>query len=100
MRKVKVLPGQNILDVVLQEKGSLQGLNEILQANGFTPGQIVAPGTEITIIGEPTDKAAYRYITRNNIKPATSIDEFESKDVQPTLGGIGYMVIEQDFIVR
>jgi hypothetical protein len=100
MRKVKVLPGQTLLDVVLQEKGSLQGLNDILKANNLNAGDEVVPGTEITITGEPSDREAYRYITRNNIKPATSIDEFESKDVQPTLGGIGYWIIEQDFIVK
>lgn len=100
MRKVKVLPGQTLFDIVLQEKGSLQGLNDILKANALTAGAKLAAGTEVIITGEPSDREAFRYIRKNNIKPATSIDEFESQDVQPTLGGIGYWIIEQDFIVQ
>lgn len=100
MRQVTVLQGQTLMDVVLQEKGSLQGLKDVLKANNLNAGDEVMPGDEITIVGEPSDREAYRYITRNNIKPATSIDEFESIDVEPTLGGIGYWIIEQDFIVK
>jgi hypothetical protein len=100
MKTVTVLPGQTLFDIVLQEKGSLQGLNEVLKENGLFPGEEVASGTEITITGEPSDREAYKYITKNNIKPATRLDEFESQDVEPTLGGIGYWIIEQDFIVK
>lgn len=100
MRNVVVLPGQNLFDIVLQEKGSLHGLDDVLKANGLRAGSEIKAGDIISITGEPADREAYRYIKKNNIIPATNLDKHVSDDVVPSLGGIGYWLIEQDFTIQ
>jgi hypothetical protein len=48
-QSVKVSPGQNIIDVALQETGSVEGLISILKLNGYPPNISLIAGTELKV---------------------------------------------------
>lgn len=95
MRTVIVEGGQTILDVSVQEYGTLESLFQMHQDNGLTefpavlsPGQMIAINSDY----ESPDPIATKLLQAN--KPATGgVVSY----VRP--GGIGYMQIGTDFKV-
>ena len=100
MKKVEALPGQTLLDIVIQELGSLEGMFDVLRANNLKPGDDISAGDKIIIDSEPVDRQRYKYIVRNNIKPATALGIVDEQTPDPGLGGIGYWIIETDFVIQ
>ncbi len=99
MKKVTVLPGQTLFDIVIQEKGSLEGLFDVMASNNLNASDELEAGDTVIIEGDPADRQTLKYITKKKIKPATRISSASSSSVSTTLGGIGYWIIEDDFVV-
>jgi hypothetical protein len=95
MKTVIVETNQNILDICLQEYGSLDNLVDLHEANGLSeiPADIV-PGDTINIPDLPKNDAIVTVL--QNQKPATH-NEKVFKEI--TKEGIGYWQIGVDFIV-
>lgn len=89
---------QNILDVTVQETGTMENAFEVAAANDKSVSDDINPGTIII----PDNLAAknsnvVNKLSDKRIKPATAVTT-EEQNLAP-YGGIGYMKIEYDFIV-
>lgn len=87
---------QTLLDIALQEYGSIEGVFDLMDANGYNVlSTDPSPYESIVLEGEVLDSAIYNYYKSNAIIPATG---FTDEDKNPD--GIDFMTIEDDFIVR
>lgn len=76
MNKVRVLQRQSLLDIALQETGTIEAAFDIAVANGISITDYV-PGTILTIPDTaPVNEQILAYYKTNFISPATS-EEFK-----------------------
>ncbi len=90
--KVILEPGQNILDILLREQGTIEGLFEFSEQNEISITEECPPGTRLEI--EPKNNAVTGYYNLKRINPATN-----KTNITEVLGGINYMGLELDFMV-
>lgn len=78
MSKVVVLANQSLLDITLQEFGSLEGLMSFAILNNISIIDHLVPGLELNIDDSLIENSEnVRYYNDNEIKPATAIvDDF------------------------
>lgn len=95
MLTVKVKAHQCLLDLSMQEKGSINTLfdfaavNNISITDNLIAGQsMLIPDTEIT------EKNTYQYLRDNNIIPANAYTQEDEASIK---GGISYMGVQIDF---
>lgn len=91
MLKATSQQGQTYFDIALQVYGSIEGVF------GLTGGSISdqpEPGTALTASGAVINKYVVNEYLNNNIIPATGADSTITNE------GIGYWIIENDFIVQ
>jgi hypothetical protein len=93
MDTVAVSPGQNIFDIAVQEYGSIEGIKNMRELNGFSFTPDVTPGDKIIVSGDPVNKNVTQHL-KLYPKIATGNDYSEN-----ILEGIGYWAIEGDFVV-
>ena len=88
----KVLKGQSLLDIAIQETGSIENIFEIAYHNGLSITDELAVGYEVDIPAD-IDKSmkTVNYFSNLELKPAS--------EPEPKKGGIGYMAVRIDFIV-
>ena len=76
MRTVTAGTNQTLFDIALQEMGSIEGVFELLAANpSLALDANIAPLTELNIPGAIINRQVTDYYSKNNIKPATGIEE-------------------------
>jgi hypothetical protein len=92
MNKVKVLAGQSLFDIALQVYGSIEG---VFGLTAGTVDELPDPGTELHPEGMVLNKYVVDEYQNSGIKPATGM-EIEGSTLNE---GIGYWVIEDDFVV-
>ncbi len=90
--KIIIEPGQNILDLLLREQGSIEGLFEFATQNEITITEECPPGTKLKV--EAQNNAATNYYKLKRVNPATN-----KTNTTEILGGINYMGLELDFII-
>ncbi|RFM32266.1 hypothetical protein [Chitinophaga silvisoli] len=95
MKTVNVKPHQCLLDISMQEKGSIAALFDFAVANGrsitdeFIAGEsLLIPDTEII------DMRTWQELQEDGIIPANG---YTADDAAYVMGGIGYMGIQLDF---
>lgn len=71
MGTIKVLPGQDLLDMAINTTGSVEGLFALAELNGLMPDELVFPGDNLQ---KPIASNAnmLKYLQDNNIVVATS----------------------------
>lgn len=90
---------QSLLDIAIQECGSFEAAYELAGRNGLAVTDDLEPGTELEFIQEDvTKKQVVAHLAARRIKPATAASELDTS-IAP-YGGIGFMGIEIDFIVK
>ncbi|CDF80562.1 conserved hypothetical protein [Formosa agariphila KMM 3901] len=96
-----------MLDIAIQEYGSINEMLDLAVANGLSISSVISTGTVLQIPGlEASEPSIQNYYKHKQLKPATSTnlettDTEGGGDTDPTeFEGIGYMAIENDFIVR
>lgn len=87
--------GQNMMDVALQYLGDMSGVFDLANANGISITELLAPGDQL-VLPAAINTGAAEYFEERAIVIAT--DDNDSVAQKP--GGINYMEIEFDFIVR
>ena len=90
--KVILEPGQNILDILLREHGSIENLFEFAEQHEITITEECPPGTGLEV--EAQNNAVTNYYKLKRVNPAT--DKTNTTEI---LGGINYMGLELDFII-
>ena len=96
MKQVTTESGQSVLDVCVQEYGTLESLFQFHQDNGLNEfPAVLMPGQVVTIDSnyESPDQLAVKLLQLNKPASAKSIVSY----TRP--GGIGYMQIGTDFKV-
>jgi len=70
---VTILEGQSLLDVALQELGSLEGAYALAVLNGLSLTDSLAAGMMLQL-PDVVDKRIVNYYLERNIRPATLFD--------------------------
>lgn len=73
MSKVKVISNQNLLDIALQEYGSVEGVINLVVANNRSITDDLFAGDELIIDADPVDQLMLDFYRKNQIKPATGV---------------------------
>lgn len=93
MRNINVIERQNVMDVTVQETGTLQNLFNVIQDNDLEVNTIEQTLTNNKLqIGTYTDE-------RKNIVNIIEEPVFSGGDEDIELEGIGYWIIEKDFMI-
>lgn len=71
---MRVLEGQTVIDVAIQESGSAEAAYHIAQQNGISITDDMQTMLEQIEIPEVVDKQIATYYANRNIKPATASD--------------------------
>ena len=76
-RKIKVIDGQSIWDIAVQEYGSVEGVKQLIIDNPLICNfETNLPAGALIIITEPPiNSRVTEYCASKNINPATAIDE-------------------------
>ncbi len=91
MSEAIIAPGQNILDLLVRDQGSIENLFEVVWDNGISPTEECEVGTVLEI--EELDNEVTRYFDLKGADPATNAPTGVAS------GGINYMGVEVDFLV-
>jgi len=70
---VTILEGQSLLDIALQELGSLEGAYALAVLNGLSLTDSLAAGMLLQL-PDVVDKRIVNYYSERNIRPATMFD--------------------------
>lgn len=97
MAKVTPVDRQSLLDIAIQTSGGVEAAFDIAAANDISISEPLAEGVQLETV-PATDKAVLDRYTAKKISPATELSD-EEIEAAP-YGGIGYMGIEVDFMVR
>ena len=98
MYEVRVLNGQTLFDIAIQETGSMENAYAIAEANGISMSDDLPPmltGPD----GIIADSSVTGTFAARKIKPATGMSIVPGQEEELMPDGIGYMIIEQTFIV-
>ena len=96
METIKPQQNQNILDISLQEYGSIEAAFDIFEDNDlydFT--EDISVYKDLKVGREAFKKDIVEYYKSRNLKPATGLTAEEDN----FFSGIDYMTIEDDFII-
>ena len=95
MKTVIVKSGQTLMDIALQEKGSIEAIEEIAALNGLTVTEELRAGMVLELPVSIWNKLFENYCKNNDVSPATALTDDNMADMWR--GGIGYMVVGVDF---
>lgn len=94
----QVLHNQHLMDFALQHTGSFENSFPIALLNGKSVTDSLGAGE---ILGIPEkiikDDVLLNYYTQKQVEPATAITQSQIDELEAN--GIGYMIIEETFIV-
>tara|TARA_R100000306_G_C4376675_1_gene142229 strand:- start:2253 stop:2540 length:288 start_codon:yes stop_codon:yes gene_type:complete len=77
MRLIKVLSGQTVFDIALQELGSAVGVLDIALLNGISITETLTPGQTLNVPDYVLEKNVVADFKKNGIRPATADSDSE-----------------------
>lgn len=98
-KEVKILNGQTLADIAIQETGWLEGLFDLSVTNGISLTEEIAAGSNLDVADTDVNQPAFRLIKLEEIKPATAFGYVITGEEEPGQEGIEFWAIEIDFIV-
>ena len=75
--QVKVRPKQSLLDIAIQERGTIESVLELAVLNDISITDALVPGNEINTNVEAYDIEIASFYRIKNLKPATALDAIE-----------------------
>ena len=96
--QVLIMSGQTLLDLAMQELGSVEGAFELALLNSLAITDELSEGNTLKYPTIATDRIVRKAFQDNNWKPS-SAKTMAGQQLPQTLEGIGYWAIEVDFIV-
>ena len=92
---VKVIHNQSLLDIAIQEYGTIEAAFDLALANDLEVTDMLAPGMTLELpVSEYEDLEMARYFKSRNIHPATGITE-TTEEVETTYSDENY--VEQNY---
>lgn len=99
MSKVKVISNQSVFDLAIQVLGNIDAAFDLAFANGISVTSELVAGQELIIPSSLfTQLDVSNYYNARKKKIATHIKLVQG-DLSPAPDGIGYMIINESFIV-
>ena len=95
MKTVIVKSGQTLLDIALQEKGSLEAVEEMAALNGLSVTDELTAGMVLELPVSTCNKLFENFCKDNDVSPSTALTPENLHEIWR--GGIGFMVIGVDF---
>lgn len=96
--QVLIMSGQTLLDLAMQETGSVEGVFQLAVLNGLALTDELSEGNSLKYPTQAVDRVVRKAFQDNNWKPS-SAKTVAGQQLPPTLEGIGYWTIEVDFRV-
>lgn len=91
--EISVLHNQSLLDIAIQEFGTIQTAFDIAVANGLDVTDALAPGTRLTLPSSNfEDREVAEYFKSRSIKPATALPLISEEDVEDYFGALPGML--------
>lgn len=97
MAKIAPSDRQSLLDIAVQTSGGFEAAFDLAAANDVSVSEPLEAGAQLET-APVADKMVLERYTARQIRPATELSD-EEIEAAP-FGGIGYMGIEVDFMVR
>ena len=97
MAKIAPTDRQSLLDIAVQTSGGVEAAFDLAAANDVSVSEPLEAGAQLET-APVADKMVLERYTARQIRPATELSD-EEIEAAP-FGGIGYMGIEVDFMVR
>ena len=99
METIRPQQNQNILDIALQEYGSIETVFDVLEDNEqYDITGEISVYEDLKVGREAFKRDIVAYYMANNVKPATDITRREELQFA-ALSGVNFMTIEDDFII-
>lgn len=95
--KVTPLDRQSVIDIAIQTSGGVDAAFALAAKNDISISEVITPGMELETV-EVVDKMVLSRYEARKVRPATEISP-EDMELVP-YGGINFMGIEIDFIVK
>lgn len=95
MKQIRVLDRQSLLDVAIQQSGSMEASLSLASANGLSLTDDLRAGEALTAVGEVDPETVARYAAEH-ICPATALNA-EAQGLWQE--GVGYWRVEEDLMV-
>lgn len=89
---------QTLIDLAIQERGTVKAVFEMAVLNGISITDDLIPGNTIDYDVPTVDIEMLAFYTSKQYKPATALDAAALFNANPS--GIDYMIIGTDFIVE
>jgi hypothetical protein len=93
--EIKALEGQSLLDIAIQESGSIDSVFACSVANNVSISNEISVNVPIFVNALIVNKEIVDYYKSKRITPAT----YSSMKIEDELNGIGYMIVGKNFIV-
>ncbi len=99
METIRPQQNQNILDIALQEYGSIETVFDVLEDNErFDITDDISVYEDLEVGREAFKRDIVAYYLANNVKPAT--DSTREEELLFTgFSGVNFMIIEDDFLI-
>lgn len=98
MERITILDGQSLLDLAIQQAGSIDAVFALALANGLSVTNDLPAGGLVDTV-DVSSKPIASYYANNALTPATALTT-EDKLVAAELEGISYWAINVDFVVQ
>lgn len=99
MGTIRPQQNQNMLDIALQEYGSIETVFDVLEDNDqFELTEDVSVYKDLQVGREAFKKDIVAYYNANSVLPATSSTR-EEELLLADLSGVDFMIIEEDFFI-
>jgi len=97
MARITPQDRQSLLDIAVQTSGGVEAAFDLAAANGTSISEPLAPEASLETVPAVDNSVLARYEAQH-IRPATELSSDEIS--MAPCGGIGFMGIEIDFMVR
>ncbi|MEP0263794.1 hypothetical protein [Dokdonia sp.] len=99
METIRPQENQNVLDIALQEYGSIETVFDVLDDNNrFNITDDISVYEDLQVGREAFKKDIVAYYIANNVHPATNSTR-EEELLLPDVFGVDFMIIEDDFFI-
>jgi hypothetical protein len=100
MKQITALNNQSLPDIAIRHCGTVEAVTDIAILNNISITQELIPGQLIQIPSKDYgNQEVVNYFAANKIEPATALTEEHNALVEGN-SGIGYWIIENNFIVQ
>lgn len=99
---ITIKHNQSLLDIAVQEHGTIVAVIDIAKANNIAVTDDLQPGQILNMpVGNITESNIVNFYKQQSVVPATGLnDDLISNFIEGLNNGIGYWIVEDNFTVQ